>query len=173
LHVCFARDLARFVDFLRPATNADDICQETWAAAMKALPRFRFDASPRVWLFGIAKRKVFDAGRRRRRAPLTPMDERTEFLAGFPLGIRPETPTRRLARQERASVLERALAAWRPADRELLELRYVCDLKPREIVAVLGLGESPNTVSQRLLRLTKRLREQIAKDDVVAGIGSA
>jgi RNA polymerase sigma-70 factor (ECF subfamily) len=50
--------------------QADDLTQETYARALRALPAFRGDASARTWLLGIARRTVADAiraSRRRRR----------------------------------------------------------------------------------------------------------
>jgi RNA polymerase sigma-70 factor (ECF subfamily) len=53
--------------------EADDLTQETYARALRSLPRFRGDASARTWLLLIARRTVADsvrqASRARRRAP--------------------------------------------------------------------------------------------------------
>ncbi len=48
---------------------ADDLTQETYLRALRALPTFRGDASVRPWLFTIARRVVADdiAARARRR----------------------------------------------------------------------------------------------------------
>jgi len=48
---------------------ADDLTQETYVRAWRALPRFRGDASARTWLLSIARRACADAirGRVRRR----------------------------------------------------------------------------------------------------------
>lgn len=168
LHACYAADVVRFVESRRPNASVGDICQETWVAALKALPRFRFEASPRVWLFGIAKYKVIDAGRNRRRDRRETGWDSEQILSRLPLGRRlPTTPSSHLVRRERAAALEAALAQFDPVDRELLELRYVCEVMPRDIVRILGHG-TPNAVSQRLLRLARQLRIELLKHDVFA-----
>jgi RNA polymerase sigma-70 factor (ECF subfamily) len=48
--------------------DADDLTQETYARALRALPRFRGDSSARTWLLVIARRTVADAIRRATRA---------------------------------------------------------------------------------------------------------
>ena len=48
--------------------EADDLTQETYARALRSLPRFRGDASARTWLLLIARRTVADHVRRATRA---------------------------------------------------------------------------------------------------------
>jgi RNA polymerase sigma-70 factor, ECF subfamily len=60
----------RFCAHLGDPDNADDLTQEVYLRAMKALPRFRGDASVRTWLLAIARRTVADhirSQQRRRR----------------------------------------------------------------------------------------------------------
>jgi RNA polymerase sigma-70 factor, ECF subfamily len=46
---------------------ADDVTQDTYLRAWRALPRFRADSSGRTWLLAIARRACTDAVRRRSR----------------------------------------------------------------------------------------------------------
>jgi RNA polymerase sigma factor (sigma-70 family) len=166
LHSRYRGDVRRFVRSRRPSEPADDICQEVWLAAHRALPDFRFDATPLVWLFSIASRKLVDAYRRNhRRQDDVLFDSRELLLSQCAPGLKPPTsaPTR-LERKRRISAVEKILESWDMADRELLELRFVADLKPAEIVEILGLDVAPNTVSQRLVRLIQRLRREMEQD---------
>ena len=47
--------------------EADDLTQETYLRAFRALPAFRGDASGRTWLLSIARKTCMDALRRRTR----------------------------------------------------------------------------------------------------------
>src|SRR4051794_16795633 len=47
--------------------EADDIAQETFARALRSLPRYRGDAPATTWLIGIARHVHLDAVRRRAR----------------------------------------------------------------------------------------------------------
>src|SRR5262245_31816514 len=88
----FGGEVARYVASRRPAGPAEDVCQETWAAVLRALPRFDFASSVRTWLFAIARRKAADTHRGRRRVPEDPWDSR-ELILSRALGARrPTTP---------------------------------------------------------------------------------
>ena len=53
---------------LRDAALADDVHQRTFIEAHRDLPRFARRSSVRSWLFGIARHRVLDASKSRRRA---------------------------------------------------------------------------------------------------------
>jgi RNA polymerase sigma-70 factor (ECF subfamily) len=61
----------RFCASLAGREHADDLAQETFARALRALPSFRGESSSRTWLLAIARRVVADhvrsEHRRRRR----------------------------------------------------------------------------------------------------------
>ena len=57
--------------------SADDLTQDTYARAIRALPRFRGDSSARTWLLTIARNVAADAVRaNRRRRRLQPREMR-------------------------------------------------------------------------------------------------
>lgn len=63
-------DVWRLVAHLVGRQDADDVTQETFLRAYRALPAFRAEASARTWLLSIARRAAADAirsARRRRR----------------------------------------------------------------------------------------------------------
>ena len=66
-------DVWRFVASLVDTAVADDLTQETYLRAFRALPAFEGRASARTWLFGIARRTCADhiRGTVRRRALLS------------------------------------------------------------------------------------------------------
>ena len=58
-------EVARFLRPLVDANELDDVVQDTFVRAYRALPRFRGEASGRTWLLTIARRCAADATRRR------------------------------------------------------------------------------------------------------------
>lgn len=60
-------DVWRFCAHLVDAEEADDLTQDVYLRAHRALPAFRGDASARTWLLAIARRTCADAVRRRQR----------------------------------------------------------------------------------------------------------
>ena len=76
-------DVRRLTAHLIDEQTADDLTQDTYLRAFRALPSFRGDSTARTWLLGIARRTCADEIRRRTRerrhtlhadAPTTPAD---------------------------------------------------------------------------------------------------
>lgn len=63
-------EVVRLCRWLGDPASADDLAQESYERALRALPRFRGDSSARTWLLTIARRTAADgvrSARRRRR----------------------------------------------------------------------------------------------------------
>jgi RNA polymerase sigma-70 factor (ECF subfamily) len=67
--------------------DPDDLAQETWLRAWRALPAYRGDSSGRTWLLSIARKTCADAVRRRRRRRLLAL--RTAPLPGDEIAAGP------------------------------------------------------------------------------------
>ncbi|GGS49579.1 MULTISPECIES: sigma-70 family RNA polymerase sigma factor [Actinokineospora] len=65
------QDVWRFVAHLVEASAADDLTQETYLRALRALPRFSGQSSARTWLLSIARRVAVDHYRATRTRPRT------------------------------------------------------------------------------------------------------
>ncbi|MDJ0761845.1 MAG: RNA polymerase sigma factor [Myxococcota bacterium] len=121
--------------------DAEDVVQETFVRAWKALPKFRAEASFRTWLLQIGVnlcRNMF-----RRRKPTVPMVE----LAA------PSSEADTLARQW----LDQALAQLSSRYREVLVLHDVMELRHGEIAEILGL--SVGTSKSQLHRARVKMRD--------------
>lgn len=162
LHEEYAAEVARFVR-ARRRTDADDVTQEVWAAVGRTLARFRFEAAPRGWILTIARRKVID--RWRDDDPVVGLDEELADEPGV-VELTASSPRSKFMREERRAAVQRALAALDAEDRELLELRYLVGLKPGEIAELVE--QRANTISQRLVRALRALREALIADELFA-----
>jgi RNA polymerase sigma-70 factor (ECF subfamily) len=60
-------DVWRLCAHLVDRQSADDLTQEVYARAFAALPRYRGESPPRVWVLGIARHVCVDEVRRRTR----------------------------------------------------------------------------------------------------------
>ena len=158
------RELARFVRVrVGRAADVPDVCQEVWAAVARSLSRLADRDALRSWLFAIARNKTADAWRNH--AAYEPLDsdlgEAGMLAARF--GINPPTtPSQALSCRRHAAALQQAFAGLTPDERELIELHFVLGLKPREIAAILDDGVTANAVAQRIVRATRRLRDELA-----------
>jgi RNA polymerase sigma factor (sigma-70 family) len=71
-------DVYRFLVATAGLSEADDVYQETWIAALRAYPKLRRADNLRAWLFRIAQNKSIDAhrARGRRAVPVATVPER-------------------------------------------------------------------------------------------------
>jgi RNA polymerase sigma-70 factor (ECF subfamily) len=140
-------DVWRLCAYLGDARDADDLTQETYLRAFRALPRFEGRSTARTWLLAIARRTCADGIRERRRQP--PVEHRAE---------QPEPP---VAPDVSDGVALRAvLADLDPDRRQAFVLTQLVGLSYGEAAAVCGCPVG--TIRSRVAR---------ARDDLVAALG--
>ncbi|WP_430785605.1 RNA polymerase sigma factor [Actinoplanes sp. G11-F43] len=124
--------------------RADDISQEVWARALRALPRLRQPDRFAPWLLTIARRSV-----------------QANLREGYDKNV-PEEPAP--GRDEAGIVLDRTqvadgLAGLPAREREVLFLFYLHDLALDDCAQILGVPAG--TVKSRLNRARRQLRDQM------------
>jgi RNA polymerase sigma-70 factor (ECF subfamily) len=132
---------------------AEDATEQVFLQALGALPRFQERGSAaggrstfRVWLFQIARNVISNERRARRRRPTAPL------AAAFPLSA-PDDPARTVAERDLAEQVWRAVDRLPDARRRAIILRFVEEMSPAEIAAVLGRSEgSVRVLIHRALR---------------------
>jgi RNA polymerase sigma-70 factor (ECF subfamily) len=149
-----------------------DVLQETLLDAVRRLPDYlRERPLPFYpWLRQLACDRLAELHRRhirtqkrsvaREEAP--PLDEESALELAARLAAPGSSPSTRLQRRELRDRVEAALARLPEADREVLVLRHLEQLTPREIAAVLGVREG--AVYTRHLRALERLRALLGHD---------
>jgi RNA polymerase sigma factor (sigma-70 family) len=125
--------------------RADDVSQEAWARALRALPGLRQPERFAPWLLTIARRSV--------RANLRPAYDESP-------------PPEPVTTDETTGVLDRAqvsegLAGLPPREREVLILFYLHDQALDDCAEILGIP--PGTVKSRLNRARRLLRDQLTE----------
>jgi RNA polymerase sigma-70 factor (ECF subfamily) len=133
---------------LRLLANPDaamDLTQEVFYRAVRALPRFRGESSPRTWLYRITLNEA-----RRRRARLPTLD----LNAAISL---PDPTTQTDAAALDAARLHTLIRALPDREREAIVLHHLHGLPVREVATLLGAGE--NTTKTWLRRGRERLRK--------------
>lgn len=154
----------RYVRF-RVATRevAEDVTSDVFMKALRSFDRYDSNrASPKTWLLRIARNAVTDHLRAlRRRGSLHVSLDRVPDLVS-------DTPSQeeRVLRQERIQSLLNANQTLRPADQEILSLRYGGGLSNAEIAESLGI--SLNAVAVRLHRALKRLKSAVTAQEAGA-----
>jgi len=150
----------RYVRFrLANREAAEDVTSEVFMKALKALDRYDPNrAAPKTWLLRIARNAVTDHLRslRRRSSLHVSLDRVPDLVADVP------SQEERVLREERIGVLLNASRALRPADQEILSLRYGAGLGNQEIAEALKV--SGNAVAVRLHRALARLKEVVDRE---------
>jgi RNA polymerase sigma-70 factor (ECF subfamily) len=131
---------------------AEDIAQESFLAALRALPRFDLRRPLRPWLHRIVVNRAIDWSRARAHRQEVGADAAPEAGAldgGDPRALRDDVAA--------------ALLRLGPEQRAVIVLRYVLDFTPGEIAAALDLPRG--TVNSRLRRGLDALGDWVAGEE--------
>jgi RNA polymerase sigma-70 factor (ECF subfamily) len=149
----FVRDSARirgFINGLLPDfAQADDVFQEVFLTITRKAGDFAPGSDFQAWVRAIARFKVLEACRDRRKAISMLQPDVLELLAN-------DAPTDNDDRRLRNRALIRCLDSVAPRAREIIELRYLHDLPPESIAD--RVSWSLNAVHVSLSRVRKFLR---------------
>lgn len=152
---------ALILRIVRRPESAEDLAQETFLKAYKALGGFDPGRKFSSWLFKIAHNAALDELRRQGGealsldAPVGPDEAPVEL----PADPKAENPLARLESREAGRALERSVARLRPQYREVLLLRFAQGLAYEEIAEVLGIPLG--TVKIHLFRARAELARQM------------
>ena len=151
----FGRAVYRFVRFhVDSADTADDITADVFLRVLEGGSAYDPErGEARAWIFSIARNALRDHFRRLRVRRQVNVSALRDIAADAP------SAEERLLRQEEVGRLLQTVQRLRPADRDLLALRYGSELTVPQIGEVLGLRE--NAVRTRLCRAVSRLRAEL------------
>jgi len=136
---------------LRDPRLADDVHQQVFLEAFRDLATFGRRSTVRCWLFGIARHRLLDAAKRRRRARAR--------ISESDLGAIPDAGPSPCDALEHAQLHAALVACVREFDNELqtaLLLRYQQGFTFEEMAAICG--EKPGTLQARVARALPVLR---------------
>ena len=142
---------------LGSAADAEDVAQDTFVSAYKALAGFQFDAKFSTWLYRIAVNKCTDVLRARRPGTVSINDEEGDALwepADY------ATPHSTLEQDELAAELDQGIQALPPLYRESFVLRHVEGLGYDEMSVILGVNR--DTLKMRVYKARTLLCRSLA-----------
>jgi RNA polymerase sigma-70 factor (ECF subfamily) len=147
---------------LRDPQDAEDVLQESYIKAMRALPEFEGRSSLSTWLYRIAVNEALML-LRKRRVNLVPVEDEPEEGEDQPGMVLTDwccLPEEELLSAESRQRMEAAIDGLPETLRVVFMLRDVEGLSIRETSEMLGLSET--AVKTRLLRARLRLRNQLS-----------
>ena len=133
--------------------EAEEVAQDAFVKAFQQLSSFRGESSFLTWVQRIAYHEAVDH-LRQRRPYMVDIDEMPTMM---------EDEDLQMEREERILLMEEAVVRLSPDDQLLLHLFYYEDRPLREIAYIMDV--EPNTLSQRLRRIRKRLMVMIKQKE--------
>ncbi|TKB67135.1 MAG: sigma-70 family RNA polymerase sigma factor [Nitrospira sp.] len=140
-------------------TEAEDLAQETFVAAFKALPRFRAESKFSTWLYRIAANKCKDWLRAKRPGQSLHDVDVEEVLDDRVVEDR--TPERLLSQQQVAAQLDRAIQRLPPLYREAFVLKHIEGLSYEEMQEILSVNA--DTLKMRVYKGRLQLSRELAE----------
>ncbi len=141
------------LSILDDPSEAEDATQETFIAALKALPGFRGDSAFNTWLYAIAVNACRRHLKQRRRHQAL---QTTLTFGPVATGDHFSDPEQTLIRSEVAATLWSAVSELDEQHRMPVILRYYHELSVAEIAQILDINEG--TVHSRLFNARERIR---------------
>lgn len=142
--------------FTGDADEAEDVAQEAFIAAHRALPRFDTTRLLRPWLLRITTNLAHN----RRRSVGRYLNALRRALLAEPPGE--STAEAESAQHWESQALWEAVRRLNTVDQEVIYLRYFMELSVNETAEVLKV--EPGTVKSRLSRALERLRGVVQRD---------
>ncbi len=140
--------------------DAEDIAQDVFVSAYRALDGFEGRARFTTWLYGIMLNSVRSYWRRRKRVTVLSTDSGGEDDDPAPqLAAEQDGPAQLAVRAERVGVVREAIAGLDEQFREVIVLRDIQGMTYEELAETLDLPDG--TVKSRLHRARRELMERL------------
>jgi RNA polymerase sigma-70 factor (ECF subfamily) len=150
-------------NLLRNASDAEEITQDTFIRAHRALEKFRGDSSLATWLYRIAlnlsRNRYWYFFRRRRQdsvsMELSLGDDSSATFSDL-IAADSRDPLQETVTREFTELVARCMEKLDPAHREILTMRNILSLPYEEIASAIGINVG--TVKSRIARARENLR---------------
>jgi RNA polymerase sigma-70 factor (ECF subfamily) len=150
--------------------DAEDIAQEAFVRAYRALPRFRGDSKFSSWLYRIATNRALTHLKRHRRRPVTVDIEAGPHVEAHALddgGAARRSPEARIREEEFNLAVRDAVSGLPEQYRVVVTLFYLEERSYKEVAATLGIPMG--TLKTHLHRARALLREILIKRELDGG----
>lgn len=136
------------------AQLAQDICQETFIRAWKAMPYFseKNGGTIQAFLFKIARNQLIDNSRKKKESRLADYQDLEDF----------NSLEDRIDRDDAINKVRKAVGKLNEIERQIITLHYFEDLSGEEIAQVVGMKEG--AVRVRTYRILDKLKEILKEE---------
>lgn len=144
-------------------TDAQDLAQEAFIRAWRALNSFQYSSQFSTWLYRLTSNICIDFLRGQKRHQITSLtvlldDESQQW----DMPDEQPLPEAQAITKDEQRILAQAMAALEPEYRQVLTLRILNDCSYQQIAKILGIREG--TVKSRLSRAREQLRKKLSQN---------
>ncbi|MEN6384066.1 MAG: sigma-70 family RNA polymerase sigma factor [Phycisphaerales bacterium] len=132
--------------------NNDDILQDIWLTVVKQIRQLKDPKAVAVWLYRIARNKVYDGFRRKEDFTALPEEDELPISGDEPIFD-----------AETSEKLHAALKNLKPYHREVLTLCFIEQMSYQSIAEVIGCGIG--TVRSRIFYAKQALRKEMERQN--------
>ncbi|AIQ62498.1 RNA polymerase [Paenibacillus stellifer] len=156
----YSNDVYRFLVYYTGRTDLDDLVQETFIRALKAIRHTEVE-NPKTWLLSIARNAAIDDRRRARLIGWLP-DTVLQHMVS-----RDRTPEESLELSEDKRMLYDLINRLKRSYRDVLILRGIKGLSSKETAEVLGWSESKVNVTMHRAMKAVQHKRKISGSEVI------
>ncbi|MFD1019874.1 RNA polymerase sigma factor [Thalassobacillus hwangdonensis] len=146
----YSQDVYNFLVYYNKSTDVDDLLQDVFVKAWKRKETFKYDSSPKTWLFTIARRVSLDYHRK---------NKWKQWMTFQKEPVDSSDPARRMMVEERNTQLYKQINRLKRNYREVILLRGVMELSTEETAKILHCTHSK--VDTTFYRAKKKLRQYL------------
>ncbi|MEN2768842.1 RNA polymerase sigma factor [Ornithinibacillus xuwenensis] len=153
----YGNDIYHFLIYRVGPTDAEDLLQEVFIKALKGFNGFKENATPKTWLFSIARNIAIDESRRKKSkkwADTIPIDTSNEPKTN-------DSPETILDFNEETKAIYQCIQLLKPKYQDVIILRGIKELSVQETARILKWSESK--VKSTHYRAKKALHEELRR----------
>ncbi|WP_010095142.1 RNA polymerase sigma factor [Ornithinibacillus scapharcae] len=145
----FESDVTNFLVYFTGTVEVEDLVQDTFYIALQKLSKYKEDSHPKTWLIAIARNLVIDRYRRNQ------VWERIKYYLTTEQSLKNDIENS-LIKSFEYSLLSKAIQQLSPPYKEVVILRGIMEMSPKEVSTVLRCSQNKvNVIYHRALKKIK------------------
>jgi RNA polymerase sigma-70 factor, ECF subfamily len=154
----YEKDVTNYLVYYTGTTDVEDLVQETFLRALRAINRFKNESSPKTWLISIARNTAIDFYRKK-----SGWNRMKQLIKLESPKLREQGTEEKVVKKMEYTHLYEAINALKPNYRDVILLRGISELSSQEAGQVLGWSE--NKVNVTFYRAVKKLNERLKEGE--------
>ncbi|MEH7745529.1 RNA polymerase sigma factor [Neobacillus drentensis] len=159
----YEQDVTNYLVYYTGSVDVEDLVQETFLRALRALSQFKNDSSPKTWLISIARNTEIDFYRKK-----SVWNRLKQILDYESPKLHEQDTGEKIVRKMEYAYLYEAINELKPNYRDVILLRGIAELSSQEAGQVLGWTE--NKVNVTFFRAVRKLNERLKEGEYFESI---